>query len=146
MTQQSNPYFSFVVPVYDRTQELRESIGSLLRQTMEDFEVILVCDGSPSPPLEVVEELSEHPKVRVFKFATNSGNACRGRNRGISVARGRYICFHDSDDIAHNERLERTVETIEKYDADGVYGPTRIVMDGSRQIAGIRNGQLLDPP
>ena len=138
--------FSFVVPVYDRTQQLRESIRSLFRQTDQDFEILLVCDGSPDATLEVVEELAEHPRVRVLQYRSNSGNACRGRNRGIDMARGRFICLHDSDDIAHHERLARTRKAIETHDADGVYGQTRILMDGTRRVDGITNGQVLDPP
>lgn len=138
--------FSFIVPVYNRTQKLRESVRSLLRQTYENFEVILVCDGSPPDTLEVVDELSAHEKVRTFKYSNNSGNACRGRNKGIEIARGEFICLHDSDDIAHHKRLERTLEAIDGRGADAVYGPTRILMDGTRRIEGIYNGQLLDPP
>jgi O-antigen biosynthesis protein len=142
----SEVLFSFVVPVYDRTQKLRESIRSLLRQTLPDFEIILVCDGSPEPTLEVVDELAASDKVRVFHYASNSGNACRGRNRGIREARGQFVCFHDSDDIAHHKRLERTAAVIERGDVDGVYGPSKVIMDGTREIDGIVNGQVLDPP
>lgn len=138
--------FSFIVPVYNRTQKLRESIRSLLSQTYKNFEVLLICDGSPEDTMEVVQELAESPHVRVFSFKNNSGNACRGRNKGISMAKGSYICFHDSDDIAHHERLSRTKEVIETHGAEAVYGDTRIIMDGTRKIDGIHNGQLLDPP
>lgn len=143
---EEQPTFSFVVPVYDRTQLLRESIRSLLRQAYSDFEIILVCDGSPDPTLEVVEEMAAHKRVRVFHYCSNSGNACRGRNRGIIEARGKFICFHDSDDIAHPQRLARTAATLSVQAADAVYGPTKILLDGSRRIDGVENGQIFDPP
>lgn len=146
MKNTDQPSFSFIVPVYDRTQKLRESIRSLLRQTYEHFEVIMVCDGSPEDTLEVVGEFEDHPKVRTWKYATNSGNACRGRNRGIVMARGDFVCLHDSDDIAHHERLARTAAAIVDHGADGVYGQTRVLLDGTRRIDGIVNGQLFDPP
>ena len=70
--------FSFVVPVYDRTQKLRESVASLMRQTYDEFEILLICDGSPEPTLEVVDELvKSDPRVRTFQYSANSGNACR---------------------------------------------------------------------
>jgi len=138
--------FSFVVPVYNRTQKLRESIRSLLTQTYQNFEIILVCDGSPEETMEVVQELAESEKIRYFTYQNNSGNACRGRNKGIIEARGDYVCLHDSDDIAHHERLSRTKKTIEEKGAEAVYGATKIVTDGTREIDGIENGQLLDPP
>jgi len=138
--------FSFIVPVYNRTQKLRESVRSLLTQTYQNFEVLLICDGSPESTLEVVDELAESEKVRVFKYASNSGNACRGRNRGIDMAKGEFICLHDSDDIAHHERLQNTYDAIIEHGADAVYGATQILLDGTRTIGGISNGQLLDPP
>jgi glycosyltransferase involved in cell wall biosynthesis len=141
-----DPSFSFIVPVYDRTQKLRESVRSLLRQQYHDFEIILVCDGSPEPTLEVVAEFAEHERVRVFNYPSNSGNACRGRNRGINMARGDFVCFHDSDDIAHHMRLRRTADAILKENADAVYGQTSILLDGTRVIDGLYNGQILDPP
>lgn len=138
--------FTFIVPVYDRTQKLRESVRSLLTQTYQNFEIILVCDGSPENTLEVVEELAESEKVRVFKYSSNSGNACRGRNRGIMMARGEFVCLHDSDDIAHHDRLKLTADVIRKENADVIYGATKILLDGTREIGGLSNGQLLDPP
>lgn len=138
--------FSFIVPVYNRTQKLRESIRSLLKQTYDNFEVILVCDGSPEETMEVVQELAEDYRVRVFSYKNNSGNACRGRNKGIASARGDFICLHDSDDIAHHQRLERTKQVIDESGAEAVYGTTKIIMDGTREIDGIQNGQVLDPP
>lgn len=138
--------FSFIVPVYNRTQKLRESVRSLLSQTYDNFEVLLICDGSPEGTMEVVQELAQSDKVRYFTYKNNSGNACRGRNKGITEARGDYVCLHDSDDIAHHERLTRTKAAIEESGAEAVYGATKIITDGTREIEGIENGQLLDPP
>jgi len=138
--------FSFIVPVYNRTQKLRESVRSLLNQTYQNFEIILICDGSPEATMQVVQELAEFENVRYFTYRNNSGNACRGRNRGIVEAKGDFICLHDSDDIAHQERLSRTKLAIQQNSAEAVYGATKILMDGTREIDGIQNGQLLDPP
>jgi glycosyltransferase involved in cell wall biosynthesis len=96
--------------------------------------------------LEVIDELKQDDRVRSFAYSSNSGNACRGRNHGITMALGEYICFHDSDDIAHPDRLLRTAETIDLCGAEAVYGPTKLLMDGTRQIEGLRNGQVFDPP
>lgn len=138
--------FSFIVPVYDRTQKLRESIRSLLSQTYDNYEVILVCDGSPEDTMQVVHELAENNRVRFVSYANNSGNACRGRNKGIEISNADFVCLHDSDDIAHHMRLERTLSVIETHNADAIYGQTRLLMDGTRDIDGLSNGQLFDPP
>lgn len=125
---------SFVVPVYDRTDLLRRSVHSLLHQTYGNIEVILVTDGSPPETLAVVEELSTDPRVRVFHYEDNSGNAIRGRNRGIQEARGAYIAFHDSDDIADPNRVLFTLRIFAKTRCAAVYGDwKRRFEDGAPQ-------------
>lgn len=133
---------SVVIPVYDRTTELKESIESILNQTYQNFELLIVCDGSPKETLAVVEQYNNHPKVRIFKYLDNSGNAVRGRNKAIKEARGQYLAFQDSDDIAEPTRLEKSVAYIKKYSADVVYGGWIAKVDGSRKID-IRDGQKI---
>jgi len=98
-----------IIPVYDREEELREAIQSIFGQSFKNYELILVCDGSPEPTRSLVDSYADHPQVRIHHFSENSGNACRGRNKGISLAKGRYISFLDSDDISMPYRLERSL-------------------------------------
>ncbi|WIE48882.1 glycosyltransferase [Pseudomonas sp. GM17] len=139
------PLVSFVIPIYDRVDVLRVTINSALAQTQQVFEVILVTDGSPAQTLAVVEEFRENPLVRIFKFPTSSGNAVRGRNKGILEARGKYIAFLDSDDIAAPDRLEVCLPILES-GADVVYGGWRALLDGTREIDGLVNGQEVFSP
>lgn len=101
--------FSVIIPVYDREDELIEAIDSILGQSFRNFELILVCDASPEPTRSIVESYSSNPQIRIHHFLDNSGNACRGRNKGISLAKGKFAAFLDSDDIALSNRLERTL-------------------------------------
>jgi O-antigen biosynthesis protein len=136
-----NSLVSVVIPIYDRTTLLKESIESILRQSYRDFEIILVCDGSPPETLAIVRDYERNnPKVRAFYFKNNSGNAVRGRNKGIKEARGKYLAFHDSDDVADRHRLKWSVAAIEQSNADVVYGGWRAIVDGSRNID-LKNGQ-----
>ena len=140
------PTVSVVIPIYDRTDILKESIESILRQSYQDFELILVCDGSPEDTLAIVRDYERrHPKVRGFYFKNNSGNAVRGRNKAIKEARGKYLAFHDSDDVADPDRLKRSVAAIEKFNADVVYGGWRAIVDGTRNID-IKDGQEFFSP
>jgi glycosyltransferase involved in cell wall biosynthesis/GT2 family glycosyltransferase len=136
------PVFSVVMPVYDRTWELQEAIESILKQTFRNYELILVCDGSPDDTLAVVDKYAAHPQVRVHKYPDNSGNACRGRNTGIKMARGRYIAFMDSDDVSVPERLDVTLFHLLRTGADMAYGSVTIISDGTREIPGIQHGQF----
>jgi glycosyltransferase involved in cell wall biosynthesis len=137
----SFPYFSVVIPVYDRTVELREAIDSILSQTFVNFELLLVCDGSPSETVEVVTSYLENPKIRAFFFDDNIGTPCRGRNKGIEMARGRFIAFLDSDDIAMPNRLEITLFHLLTKNVDVVGGAIQYMTDGER-CREFRNGQI----
>ena len=142
--ENKNIVVSVVIPIYDRTIELQESIESILNQSFKDFELILVTDGSPEETLKIVDSYQNHPNVRIFKYYNNSGNAVRGRNKGIKEAFGKYIAFQDSDDIAHKDRLKQSVEAIEKADADIVYGGYELLIDGSRKdLSDLKNGQIV---
>lgn len=141
----NRPLVSFVIPIYDRVDVLRVAVNSALAQTQQVFEVILVTDGSPAQTLAVVEEFRDNPFVRIFKFPTSSGNAVRGRNKGILEARGRYIAFLDSDDVAAPDRLEVCLPILES-GVDVVYGGWRALLDGTRKIEGLVNGQEVYSP
>ncbi|MFJ4289062.1 glycosyltransferase [Cupriavidus sp. NPDC089707] len=140
------PLVSFVIPIYDRTDVLREAIQSALGQTMPNVEVILITDGSPQATLNVVSEFSADRRVRIFHFPVSSGNAVRGRNKGILEARGKYIAFLDSDDVAKPDRLEKSLPLLESGAADVVYGGWQAKLDGSRLIDGIKDRQIVFSP
>lgn len=138
---------SVIIPIYDRTWELQAAIDSMLNQTYKNIELILVCDGSPDETLQVVEQYRNDERVKIFKYPRSSGNAVRGRNKGILEAQGEYIAFLDSDDIASNNRLELSVSFLSNNSSySGVYGSWRAIVDGSRQISGIEDGMIVHSP
>lgn len=137
---------SFVIPVYDRTDVLRTAIDSALSQSYSNIEVLIVTDGSPPETLNVVNEYRKDKRVRIFNFPSSSGNAVRGRNKGILEARGDYIAFLDSDDVAAPDRLALSLPILESGTADVVYGAWEAIVDGSRQVDGIRDGQIIYSP
>lgn len=135
------PLFSVIIPIYDRTEELKEAIDSILAQSFRNFELILVCDGSPTPTKELVKSYGDHGQIRVFHFKHSSGNACRGRNKGIELAQGRYVAFLDSDDIAFRNRLERSLFYFLEKKVDVVGGAIEyLVPEG--ELRGFTNGQV----
>ena len=133
--------FSVVIPIYDRTRVVKEAIESILNQSFKNFELLLVMDGSPRETKDVVMTYKDHPQVRVFHFDRSSGNACRGRNYGIKKARGNYIAFLDSDDLADPARLERTLYHFLVKKVDIVGGAYECLVEhGSER--GITDGQI----
>ncbi len=136
---------SVVIPIYDRTDVLRTSIESILNQTYQNLELILVCDGSPKATLDIVEKYRRNPKVRIYTYPDNSGNAVRGRNLAIREALGEYLAFQDSDDIAEPDRLALSVACMEQEHADVVYGGWRALIE-DRKVEGLTNGQEVFSP
>ena len=115
-----NPVVSVVIPVYNASRFLRETINSVLQQTLSDFELILVNDASTDDSLAVAEEFRKDSRVRVITLAENLGVA-NARNVGIATARGRYIALLDSDDYWEPEKLELQISLMEREKADIVY-------------------------
>lgn len=141
-----NPLVSVVIPVYDRTIQLMESIESILEQTYQNIEIIIVTDGSPEKTINVVDSYAGNPKVKIFKYFNNTGNAVRGRNKGIREAQGKFISFQDSDDIAEKDRIANSIKFLNKYRVDVVYGGWRAILDGTREINNIKDGQEIMSP
>ena len=89
------PFFSVVIPVYNRAPRLETALRSVLAQTEHDIEVIVVDDGSTDAPEQIVDMLGD-PRIAYVRQENRGGGAAR--NAGIDCARGRFIAFLDSDD------------------------------------------------
>ena len=89
------PYFSVIVPVYNRIDEVRDLLESLSHQTCKDFEIIIVEDGSTEPCEDAVKAYADRIDVKYF-FKSNEGRSI-ARNYGIERAKGDYFIFFDSD-------------------------------------------------
>ncbi|WP_425053154.1 glycosyltransferase family 2 protein [Psychromarinibacter sp. S121] len=106
------PTVSIVLPVHNREVLVRRAIDSVLAQTRQDFELIVIDDCSTDRTVEVVREYCSDPRVRLELNTTNLGPA-GARNRGIELARGRYVAFQDSDDRWFPEKLAMQVQAME---------------------------------
>lgn len=90
------PMFSVVIPLYNRAASICDTIGSVTAQTLCDFEIVIVDDGSTDNPQPVIAALND-PRIRYCRQENAGGGSAR--NRGIAEARGKYIAFLDSDDF-----------------------------------------------
>jgi len=104
------PRVSVVVPVFDRLAPLRETLGSVFAQTLADFELILVDDGS-GPETRAWLESIDDPRVRQLRLE-HSGNPAAVRNAGIAMASAPHVAFLDSDDLWLPRRLERQLDEL----------------------------------
>lgn len=103
---------SVVIPTFNRSDLIGETIASVLAQTVRDLEIIVVDDGSTDSTREVVTRFSD-PRIR-YVWQVNSGRPACARNAGIRLARGEFIALLDSDDLWVPEKLERQLEAFRK--------------------------------
>ncbi len=115
------PLFTIILPVYNGERFLREAVESVRAQTCDDWELIALDDGSADTTLAVLQELAAADgRIRVESHA-NCGVAST-RNRGLALARGKYVTFLDQDDILHPRALARLAAAFEATSADAVSG------------------------
>lgn len=105
------PFVSVVMPTYNRRAYIRESLDSVLNQNFRDFEVIVVDDGSTDG---TEEELRPYQDRILYLYQENRGGA-GAHNTGIRHARGRYVAFMDSDDLATPHQLQCMTDFLERY-------------------------------
>ncbi len=101
---------SVIIPTYNRGAIIEKSIRSVLNQTYKDFELIIVDDGSSDNTREVVEAIGDE-RIK-YHYQQNAG-ASAARNAGIMLAQYDYIAFQDSDDIWHEDKLEKQMNAFE---------------------------------
>lgn len=117
---------SIIVPVYKVEKYLKRCVDSILNQTFEDFECILVDDGSPDRCGEICEEYGKKDSRIKVLHQKNQGQGS-AKNAGLKIAEGQYICFVDSDDWIEKNYLEIMYTHAVKYDVD-------VVMCGYRMV------------
>lgn len=124
---ESIPKYSIVVAVYNRPDEVGELLNSLSKQLFKNFEVIIVEDGSKLDCKEVVDNYSALLNIQ-YHFKPNTGPG-HTRNIGVSLARGEYIVFFDSDCIIPDDYFIKVDQTLLKNDVDAWGGPDRASKD-----------------
>ena len=118
------PFFSVIIPVYNRARALKRAIESVRAQTCQDFEIVVVDDGSHDDPARVVAEFND-PRLRFYTQANGGGG--KARNTAIDHACGRFIAPLDSDDIFLPHHLASMKALLEH--SSGLAGYARVRVD-----------------
>lgn len=116
---------SVVIPNYNRANDLRRCLDSLVAQTLKNFEVLVCDDGSTDNSVEVVSSFADRLDLK-FDTAENFGGPARPRNRGIALAKAPFVAFLDSDDWWGVDKLSNSLAALEA-GADVVYHDLYIV-------------------
>lgn len=128
------PKISIVVPVYNAEEYLPAAIESVQKQTMSDFELILVNDGSTDGSGEVCDRYAaQDPRIRVV-HQINKG-ICAARNAGLAVAQGDFVGFMDNDDALEPDTLSDNYGLLMTHDADWVkFGKTEVLIQSGHVL------------
>jgi len=107
------PKVSVIVPNYNHARYLRQRVDSVLGQTFQDFELILLDDCSTDESRSVLSSYAGNPRVRIEFNEVNSGSTFKQWNKGVRLARGEYVWIAESDDYADPQLLERLVSRLD---------------------------------
>jgi len=121
------PLVSIIVPVYNSHKYLKKSLNSLINQTLKNIEIICIDDFSSDSSLKLLNELKKKDnRIRVIYNKQNLGPGS-SRNKGLKIAKGKYIYFLDSDDWLEKNACELLYNCAEKKSADVVYAKLKFV-------------------
>lgn len=121
---------SVVIPLYNKQNAIARTMESVFHQTVTNFEVVVVDDGSKDNSLQVVQAI-QNPRLRIIH--KENGGVSSARNRGIKEAKGEFIALLDGDDLWEPTFLEEIVKMIDDFPKSAIWGVS---------IAFIKNGRL----
>ncbi|HLG02842.1 MAG TPA: glycosyltransferase, partial [Bacteroidia bacterium] len=122
----SAPLISVLLPVYNAESFIRDSIQSVLDQTLPDFELIVIDDGSKDNSAEMVESIRD-PRIRFYRQENKGMGATL--NYAISLARGQFLARQDADDISLAERFARQVTFLNAHTDHALAGTAAVIVN-----------------
>jgi glycosyltransferase involved in cell wall biosynthesis len=131
-----SPMVSIGMPVYNCEKTLGVAIRSVLQQTFQDWELLIIDDGSSDKTVEVGNAFDD-PRIQTIADGLHKG-VPRRRNQAIKMSRGNYFGLLDGDDVAYPERLERQVEYLEQHPETDLLGCGMLVFKGDGVAIGSR--------
>ncbi|HAZ29024.1 MAG TPA: hypothetical protein DCY48_04615 [Candidatus Magasanikbacteria bacterium] len=134
------PSVSVIIPTHNRPAILEKAVESVLGQTFQDFELIIVDDGGVLP-LDTTQPLFTNPKIRMFRHEKSLGGGA-ARNTGIRNARGEYVAFLDDDDFWLPNKLEIQMEQFfhTPDDVGFSFGSVYIIMNEEKKMTNVHSG------
>lgn len=131
----NNNLVSIIIPVYNSSKYIEETIKSINEQTYTNYEAIFIDDFSVDNSVQIIEEYKKiNPKFKLIKLKRHIG-VSKARNIGIRKAKGRYLTFLDSDDIWIKNKLEEQIKYIQKYNVEFIYSSFRYINDKGTKVS-----------
>jgi len=130
-----SPLITVAMPIYNAGRHLRMAVLSIVKQTIEDWELLIIDDGSTDGSLECIQDIKD-PRIRVIRDDLNKGLAAR-LNEAIELARGQFFARMDQDDISYPERFARQVAMLDNDSNLDLVGVRSIAISQEDQVVGI---------
>lgn len=127
----ARPFFSIVIPLYNKQEHIANTLQSVLHQTFPDYELLVIDDGSTDESATIVGIFNDY---RLQVFRQKNAGVSAARNHGIKRAKGRYIAFLDADDLWAPDYLAEMRKLIGKYPGCGFYGAAHTVLEHHRSF------------
>lgn len=146
IVSRDHPLVSIMMPCYNARQSLPWAISSCLAQTYDNWELVLVDDGSIDHPEEVVEQANDH-RIRLIRLPENRGRGF-ARQVALDKCRGEFICMLDADDWMYPDRIEQQVKLLERHLEIELVSSGLAICDRNQSIVGVRStgdGQVQGP-
>lgn len=115
---------SVIIPFYNEEEYIEKALISVLNQTYENLEILLINDGSTDNSLKIVKKFNDK-RIKIIE-STNNGVSI-ARNIGIKESKGNYLCFLDADDYWEKNKIEKQVKFIEKNNYSFIYSNYRFI-------------------
>ncbi len=115
------PLFTVVVPIYNASKFIRKAMEHLVHQTFQDFEIIIVDDGSTDNSAQIIKDYAKHDK-RIKLIQQKNAGVSAASNTGIKAASGEYVCIHDHDDFVNLDYFEKMAVAANQTHADILCG------------------------
>lgn len=126
-----NSLVSVIVPMYNAEAFIRQTIESVMNQTYQDFELIVMNDGSTDHSEAIVLEMQRHDERIKYQYKANSG-VSDTRNQGLKLARGQFVAFLDADDCWKPDNLRKKVEAIQQTGKKWVFSSLEYIDEHNR--------------
>jgi len=129
-----NPLVSIITPTYEREDFIEEAVNSALGQTYKNIELLVIDDGSTDGTVDKLKQYESDPRFNYF-YQDNQGQST-ARNKGLSIAKGEFVCFLDSDNHWAKNKIEESLKLFEIYpDTDIVYANVTLIDEHGTEIS-----------
>lgn len=126
------PTITVLMTAFNAENFIFNAIDSILTQTYQDFELLIINDGSTDNTLEIIEKIND-PRIRIINNGSNKG-LLYSRNLALNYANGEYLAIMDADDISYPYRFEKTIQKFEQHSDIAVIGGQADIIDSLGQL------------